>query len=649
MSGRRVIAEGVEVDLHYFREAAGIDAPAFGGLSLPEQEGGCPPENDEPEDAEEAVDPLAILLKKAKPVGALRQQPPKKPSKPPPKGYKGMAYEPGTARKTLHAIEDKVRANIKKAGAKVFNRAGGVINIAATDQQAAKLRKMGYGVYEPEWRNLDMPSQKWAAKQGKDYKMFELAAWELPEEHEHVASASITEAIGVDLSQFRELSGLAPSTSGVKVMGEGHHHRAAEEGRGILIEAKYENGTTFWARRASDSKTIKINQQTAEKVIKRPAAKSAADAPDDFLLIWIVPPIYKKEAKWRIDHGWINPSWAWEQGELPGGIAESLHEDKRAHDVMMKLKEGDKVRIFSHELRKPRVVTVLQAAVSQGKVQYVTVTSGKPWGTNPKGGALSYRKEPLYGKEPDEVAFQATLSQRPMIVTKLEALKGEAAPGPQDGRGKGRGISGGGGRNKNTEPCPFGGPGFGKGGGRGKGAGREAVGAGFDEWGSTLTPDNLIDYLKTGPSKDITVAELAYSFKMSPQKVKAVLAQMVKKGQLKSAPTKGDPKTLRYFLGESESPPYKQGQLRPGMKIPWGQDRSSMIFMVMNVSGKRASLERVFDPSAQHVDVGAKLAGKANKLVLQWDGTGYGQNKYKGTYQKQQGNPKVYARPDGIY
>jgi len=101
---------------------------------------------------------------------------------------------------------------------------------------------------------------------------------------------------------------------------------------------------------------------------------------------------------------------------------------------------------------------------------------------------------------------------------------------------------------------------------------------------------------------------------------------------------------VREELGEGAEP-LGRGQLQNGQELPYGAPDSSMVYRVVSVTAKRATLSRVSGLG----DVGAKLMGKGGKLVLQWDGTGYGKNKYKGAYQKQQGNPKVYARADGIY
>jgi len=435
------------------------------------------------------MDPLALLLKKNPPKPS--KPAPKKPRKAPPKGYKGTQYEPGSyGAKSAKAATAKVRAEVKKAGARVWNQIGGQIHIAAKDKQAAALRKKGYGVYPVDTRNQDLTSTRWVEKQGPDFKLWALVAWELPEEVQSMSKPKITEAIGVDINQFRELTGMRPAPhGGLKVMGE-QHHRAAVKAGALVAEAltgkKYVLDQLRRADMASRSDKFDIaldelyGIQSVEPELAAPcmvhvnkAIQALMDLTDpkwgkshfkDKLIDTAVKEIKKATAKAK-------------------SLRESqLAEDKRAHQIMMKLKEGDKVRIESPGLARPRVVTVVHGPQKQGKVIYVGLTSGKPWGRNPKGGALLYRKDAMYGTEPDEVAFQATLSQRPVVVSKLTPMSGEQAPA--DGRGKGQGVSGGGRGNKNKGPCASGGPGGGKGGGRGRGANREAVGAGFDEAGA---------------------------------------------------------------------------------------------------------------------------------------------------------------------
>jgi hypothetical protein len=69
----------------------------------------------------------------------------------------------------------------------------------------------------------------------------------------------------------------------------------------------------YWGRRAKDSRIIRMKDSEAKAVIKRQASKKA---PDDWLLVWWVPPEYVsvKEGKWRIEKGWIKPIWDWGKG-----------------------------------------------------------------------------------------------------------------------------------------------------------------------------------------------------------------------------------------------------------------------------------------------------------------------------------------------
>jgi hypothetical protein len=97
-------------------------------------------------------------------------------------------------------------------------------------------------------------------------------------------------------------------------------------------------------------------------------------------------------------------------------------------------------------------------------------------------------------------------------------------------------------------------------------------------------------------------------------------------------------------LQEADTKPLQQGQLKYGMKIPFGKNGSTL-YMVMKVNAKRATLERV-TPST--VDVGPKLRGKGGKLVMTWDGTGYGKNALK-RVRPGETMPKYYARADGLY
>lgn len=75
-------------------------------------------------------------------------------------------------------------------------------------------------------------------------------------------------------------------------------------------------GGRYFGRRAADSRVVPMKPAEAEKVADRPAAKSAADAPTDWLAVWWVPPEYGNEGPGRIKSGWIKPLWDWGRGRL---------------------------------------------------------------------------------------------------------------------------------------------------------------------------------------------------------------------------------------------------------------------------------------------------------------------------------------------
>lgn len=76
-------------------------------------------------------------------------------------------------------------------------------------------------------------------------------------------------------------------------------------------------GGTWWGRRASDSKIVRLKDSAALAWVKKPAmTQNPPKSANEFLLIWWVPPEYKKEAKWRIEKGWIKPAWSWDKGNL---------------------------------------------------------------------------------------------------------------------------------------------------------------------------------------------------------------------------------------------------------------------------------------------------------------------------------------------
>ena len=66
-------------------------------------------------------------------------------------------------------------------------------------------------------------------------------------------------------------------------------------------------------------------------------------------------------------------------------------------------------------------------------------------------------------------------------------------------------------------------------------------------------------------------------------------------------------------------------------------------YVVTSVTAKRATLTPLPRPSSGPGWVGPKLAGVAGrKLILSWDGTGWGKKKFKGPNKE-----RIYARKDG--
>jgi len=206
------------------------------------------------------TDPLLKLLKldpkKSKPVV-------KRPRKPPSAKYKGMAYEPGT--RGAKAASDKVRKEIKSSGAKLFNQVGGQIYVAANDAQAAKLRKKGYGVYAAALRDQDLPSQRFAAKQGKDHKMWAVVAWELPEDIQGMPGDGRGRGVGMPGGRRRNKN-VEPCELGGPGFGKG---RGRGRGQGRKQEMKINEDITLDVadfRRASGMSEAPTNNEALPAV-----------------------------------------------------------------------------------------------------------------------------------------------------------------------------------------------------------------------------------------------------------------------------------------------------------------------------------------------------------------------------------------------
>ena len=92
--------------------------------------------------------------------------------------------------------------------------------------------------------------------------------------------------------------------------GESDFSEAIDEDVELDEDSQKQRGT-YWGRRAKDSKILRLKDNEAQRVVSRKASRKT---PSDWLLIWWVPPEYAKEAKWRIEKGWIKPLWDWGKG-----------------------------------------------------------------------------------------------------------------------------------------------------------------------------------------------------------------------------------------------------------------------------------------------------------------------------------------------
>lgn len=92
--------------------------------------------------------------------------------------------------------------------------------------------------------------------------------------------------------------------------------------------------------------------------------------------------------------------------------------------TFMRLRPGMKVKVESPGIRKPRVLDVQNKPEKLASGNWIVpVSSGRPWGSGRiKGGILQYSEEPIYGREKDEIAYQPTLMQSPVVVSNLEIV-----------------------------------------------------------------------------------------------------------------------------------------------------------------------------------------------------------------------------------
>lgn len=101
--------------------------------------------------------------------------------------------------------------------------------------------------------------------------------------------------------------------------------------------------------------------------------------------------------------------------------------------TFLRMRSGDKIQIESPGLRKSRAVEVTGSPKKDNRTGWimVEVTSGRAWGSNPRGGILQYREQgvvPMTGRDaPEELIYQATLMQSPMNVTKLKKISEQQA------------------------------------------------------------------------------------------------------------------------------------------------------------------------------------------------------------------------------
>ena len=124
-------------------------------------------------------------------------------------------------------------------------------------------------------------------------------------------------------------------------------------------------------------------------------------------------------------------TWDYEiKNPVTEGRGRRLHEDAAVKRVFDSLKVGDSVTIEAPGLKKARTLKVTSGPDHSGKRTYVSVASGYVRPGNRGGGMLTYTKDAVYGDKPDEVSFQPTLMQRPVVVSKLTRLMGEAS-GPK--------------------------------------------------------------------------------------------------------------------------------------------------------------------------------------------------------------------------
>lgn len=114
---------------------------------------------------------------------------------------------------------------------------------------------------------------------------------------------------------------------------------------------------TYFARRGFDSKVVRISRDRAQSLIRSPARSHTTNPA--WLVVWEVPPKYRKEALWRVENGWIAPSWVYHRGGLVGGVYRTGSTDVEPHPPhrtagSVRAKDEADLRFARHELQDAR-------------------------------------------------------------------------------------------------------------------------------------------------------------------------------------------------------------------------------------------------------------------------------------------------------